>query len=295
MRPPHRHRRLSDRIDPRMDLVTPSPLVASTLARLETLIGLAPGEVSRRRLERNPNLHTRADHHPLTIDDPAWADVIDAVTIQETRLFRHPAQCLLLHDIVLPDLIEAARKRGADKIRMLCAGCATGEEAWTLAAIADHGLAQYGSLDAGPRLDFEVIALDLSRPALRAAARARYASGPPDPLRDVPPPFRTRFPATPAGVTVSPEFSGKVRFRRGNLLTLRPDQIGFDVITCRNVGIYLTSAARDTVMSSLAAQLVPGGALLVGPTDTVPAETGLRLWHPDTVSVYRRPPAILSS
>lgn len=259
-------------------------LVAGALARLETLIGLAPGDVSRRRLERHIPLLTLAATRAPDIDDPAWADVIDAVTIQETRLFRHPAQCLVLHDVVLPRLIATARDRGSHRLRLLCAGCATGEEAWTLAVIAAHALASDG-----PGLGFEVVAVDLSRPALRAAAQAIYAAGPPDPLRDVPPAFHVSFPAHQAGITVAGELTGKVRFRRANLLALGPDHLGFDAIMCRNVGIYLTSDARAAVMRDLAARLLPGGALLVGPTDSVPRDAGLQAWSADTVSIYRRP------
>ncbi|MBK1661611.1 hypothetical protein CKO45_25725 [Paracraurococcus ruber] len=253
------------------------------LERLEALIGLAPGEVARRRLERQPGLLQRALPQPPGIEDAAWAAVIDAVTVQETRLFRHPTQVLQFRAAALPDLARAAAARGATRLRLLSAGCATGEEAWTLAALGADAIAETGL-----RLGLEVVGLDLSRPALRHAARGQYRAGPPDPLRDVPPAYHAQFPAARDGIAVAPALRGRARFRRANLLEVAPDGAGFDAVVCRNVGIYLTDAARDAVARRLVAQLVPGGALLLGPTDRVPADAGMRPWTRDAVSLFRR-------
>lgn len=258
-------------------------LVTAVLARLEALMGLAPGDVARRRLERHPALVARAAPRTPDIDDPAWAAVIDAVTVQETRLFRHPAQCLTLDAEVLPALIAAAQGRGAQRLRLLSAGCATGEEAWTLAALAQDAIAHSRA-----RQGCEVLGLDLSRPALRIAAGAQYPAGPPDPLRDVPPAFRHFFVADAGGVAAGPLLRGHARFRRANLLDPRLGDARFDVVSCRNVGIYLTAKARAAVIRRLAAHLHPGGALMLGAGDPVPPDAGLVPWSRGSVALYRR-------
>jgi chemotaxis protein methyltransferase CheR len=261
-------------------------LVEATLEQLARLIGLAPTDVARRRLARQPALLARAADSRPEMDDPAWAEVVDVVTVQETRLFRNPAQLALFHHEALPVLIQAARARGSTKLRLLSAGCATGEEAWTLAALAREAIAESGG-----SLSFEVVGLDLSRPALRTAATGRYPPGPPDPLRDVPARFRPLFAAADGGVEVADSLRGAVRFARANLLELAGDHSGFDAIACRNVGIYLLDAARARIARQLAALLRPSGAMLLGPTDVVPADAGLWPWSPGMVSVLRRPAA----
>lgn len=253
------------------------------LAALDPLIGLAPGEIPRRRLARHPALLARALRRAPDLDDPDWAAVVDAVTVQETRLFRNPAQLELLRLHVLPQLVRAAEARGS-ALRLLSAGCATGEEAWTLAALGQDALRD------APGLGLDVVGLDLSRPALRAAAMGRFPPGPPAPLRDVPARFRACFPAEDGGHAVAPALRRAVRFARANLLGVE-DAAGFDAILCRNVCIYLTEAARAAVVRRLAALLRPGGALLLGATDTVPPDAGLAPWAADMVLIHRRVPS----
>jgi chemotaxis protein methyltransferase CheR len=245
---------------------------------------LAPSDVVRRRLALHPDLVAKAAAVPPHIDDPAWAATVDAVTVQETRLFRSPVQLEFLRAVVLPELVRAARARGARRLRLLSAGCATGEEAWTLAVLATDALA--GADDVAS----EVVGIDLSRPALRAAASGTYPSGPLDPLRDVPARFRPCFITSAASVAAAEPLHGAVRFARANLLRVG-DFDGFDAILCRNVCIYLTDNARRAVAGGLAGLLRPGGALLLGPTDSAPAGMGLRPWSRDTVSVFRGPDA----
>ena len=257
-------------------------LVQRALDALEPLIGLAPGEIPRRRLARDPALLARALRRAPDLDDPDWAAVVDAVTVQETRLFRNPAQLELLRLRVLPELVRAARVRGG-ALRLLSAGCATGEEAWTLAALGQD------ALRGAPGLALEVVGLDLSRPALDVAAAGRFPPGPPLPLRDVPQPFRGCFPAEGRGHAVAPALRRAVRFARANLLGVE-DAAGFDAILCRNVCIYLTEAARAQVVRRLAGLLRPGGALLLGATDTVPPDAGLAPWSADMVLIHRASP-----
>jgi chemotaxis protein methyltransferase CheR len=259
----------------------PDPaLVGRALEALQGLVGLAPGDVARRRLARPGLPLDAALAAPPDIGHPAWAALVDAVTVQETRLFRNPAQLETLRQAVLPELVARARARNARKLRLLSAGCATGEEAWTLAALGQ------AALRAAPGLGLEVLGLDLSRPALRMAEAAQFSAGPPDPLRDVPPAFRDCFPPAPGGFGVAPGLRGAVRFARANLLDLAVEP-GFDAVLCRNVCIYLTDPARGRVLRRLAGLLHQGGALLLGPTDTVPPGAGLAPWTAETVSIFR--------
>ena len=179
--------------------------------------------------------------------------------------------------------MRAAAKRGSRHLRLLSAGCATGEEAWTLVALASHAI-----VESGLCLGLEVVGLDLSRPALLQAARGAFPAAPPDPLRDVPPALRGAFKLDGDGTAIATELRDRARFRRANLIELVADGPAFDVVVCRNVGMYLTDAARAGVTRRLAAQLKPGGAMMLGPTDRVPRDAGLAPWARDTMALFRR-------
>lgn len=241
------------------------------LDALEGLAGLAPSDVLRRRLCRAAGLLG-----PLRLDrpdteDPAWAALLDAVTVQETRFYRNAPQLDTFRDTILPALVASA---GARPLRLLSAGCATGEEAWTLGLMA---------LDAAPGRPVEVLGLDLCRPALAAAEAALY-HGPPDPLRDLPPRYLPWLAGT-APAEPGPALRQAVRFRRANLVRLAEPAGHYDAILCRNVLIYLSPAARSATVARLVAALRPGGALLLGPTDQ--PGPGLRPWASGIIGSYR--------
>ncbi|MFH5925948.1 CheR family methyltransferase [Roseomonas xinghualingensis] len=244
-----------------------APIFGAVEAGLGELAGLAPSEVLRRRLERAALL-LAAIESPPGLASPGWAALLDAVTVQETRLFRAAPQLLAL-SALLPEL-------PGRPLRLLSAGCASGEEAWSLAILA-----------AKSRTRAEVLGLDLCRPALATAEAGRYPAGPPDALREVPDAFRPWFIRDGGWVVPRFEDLSRPRFLRANLLA-PPEEIGrFGAILCRNVLIYLLPAARDAVLRGLVARLLPGGALLLGPTDSPPAGLPLRP-EPGAHGIWRR-------
>jgi chemotaxis protein methyltransferase CheR len=238
--------------------------------------------VLRARLARQaPLLPALAADRPH-LDDPGWAALLDGVTVPETRLFRAAPQLEALAALALPPLAAAAAREGR-ALRLLSAGCATGEEAYSLALL---GLEAASACHAPPPV--EVLGLDLSRPALAAAAGARWRLGPPAALREVPARFLPAFEV--AGGWVSPGAAARdpVRLARASLTATLPAEPPWDVVVCRNVLIYLTDAARALVGARLAAALRPGGALLLGATDRTPRGFGLHPWHPDHPTLLRR-------
>ena len=234
-------------------------------AGLASLAGLAPSDVLRRRLDHAAPLPGGLDFPP-GLDSPGWAALLDAVTVQETRLFRAAPQLLSLAAL-MPGL-------PGRPLRLLSAGCASGEEAWSLSILADS---------AG--VEAEVLGLDICRTALAAAESGRYPAGPPDALREVPAAFRSRFARV--GGSIMPRAKPQPAFRRANLLDLPADLGGFGAILCRNVLIYLLPEARVAVLRGLLAQLLPGGALLLGPTD-LPAPSLPLVAEPGAHGIWRR-------
>lgn len=244
-------------------------------AALESVAGLAPSPVLTARLSRAAPLVEACDPARPDLDDPAWAALLDAVTVQETRLYRHPAQSDLAGSLLPPGLLRA-RDEGRD-FRMLSAGCATGEEAFTLAAQGQHAQAEA----AGVAL--QVLGLDLCRPALASASAGVISPGMGDPLALVPGALRPWLTEADGTPRLHPTLRRSLDFRRANLL----DGLGaedFDVIFCRNVLIYLTDSARQRVMAALITALRPGGLLALGPSDRPPA--GLR---PEGEAIWVKP------
>ncbi len=246
----------------------------AALRGLAQLAGLAPNEVLLNRIRRAARTAEEAARAKPDLVHPAWAALLDAVTVQETRMFRAAGQVASFRESVLPRLVAEA---GGRALSLVSAGCATGEEAWTLAVLgARAGCA------------WRVLGLDLCRPALAVAEAARYRLGPPDALREVPAEDRAMLEIAAGSFAPARELRAHVRFHRANLLEPGLNPGSADVIFCRNVLIYLTDAARARVLRALAAALRPGGALLLGPTDAPPRGLGLVPWSRESVGLWRR-------
>ncbi|HZS35533.1 MAG TPA: CheR family methyltransferase [Polyangia bacterium] len=185
-------------------------------------------------------------------DGDEAARLADLLRVGETRFFRHRAQVAALTGRVLPERVREARDAGR-AVRVWSAGCATGEEAWTLAMLL-------GAVE--PPVEFQVLATDLSSEALAAARTGQY---PAERTGDVPPALAARFLD---GGRVGEALRARVQFERHNLLDARYPT-GFDLILCRNVLIYFDAIRRAEVIARLTDSLRERGYLFLGYSETL--------------------------
>ncbi|MGD0685551.1 MAG: CheR family methyltransferase [Streptosporangiaceae bacterium] len=187
--------------------------------------------------------------------------LIDEVTTQETAFARDRGQ---LDGIPWHDLRRSALAAGSAAIRVWSAGCATGEEAYTLALLADQAL--------GPgQAPVDVLGTDISGAALAAAAAGRYRERA---VRSLRAPERDRYlgQQRDGDYLVGMRLRGLVRFRRHNLARdplPPPGEAGFDLVACRNVLIYFEQPLACTVIAALERSLRPGGLLMLGAADAL--------------------------
>jgi chemotaxis methyl-accepting protein methylase/anti-anti-sigma regulatory factor len=199
-------------------------------------------------------------------------ELIEAVRVGETRLFRHRSQIAALSDVVAP----ALRARGRRAIRAWSAGCAAGEEPYTLAIVLSRAL---------PDCAISILATDVSGEAL---ARARTASYPRAALDHVPAEYRDCFVDDGERVGVAPELAARVRFERANLLDGATPR-DCDLVWCRNVLIYFTADARRRAIDRLVAATAPGGFVFVGYSESLREVAQLEAGRAgDTVYYVRR-------
>jgi chemotaxis protein methyltransferase CheR len=185
------------------------------------------------------------------------AAVIDAMTITETSWFRDPVHFRVLANEILPDL-------HASRVRIWSAGCATGQEPYSISMTAqDYLRGEPGRFASG----VEIVATDIAHSALDEARRGLYCgSGASRGLTDD---QRRRFFAPLAGdcLSVRQEIRQRVVFREFNL-TRGLDVLGhFDLIFCRNVLAYFATPLRREVLGRLARSLRSGGYLFLGSTE----------------------------
>jgi chemotaxis protein methyltransferase CheR len=193
--------------------------------------------------------------------------LIDEVTVQETAFVRDRHQ---LDAIAWRSLLQTARAAGSPTIRAWSAGCASGEEAYTLALLAAEAFAPEQ-----PPVD--VLGTDISGAALAAAAAGRYHERA---VRGLEPPLRRRYLGRQAdgSYLVGERLRGLVRLRRHNLARdpIPPaGEAGFDLITCRNVLIYFDERTVSQVIESLQRSLRPDSMLMLGAADAL-QRTGAR-------------------
>ncbi len=200
------------------------------------------------------------------------ADELDALTslltIKETYFYREPEHLRLLIDYLAPELLRT-RSPGRP-VRILCVGCATGEEPYSIRI----ALREHWGLQADR--DFAIAGADLDREALAAARRGCYR---PHAFRTLDPELRARwFTATLKGDwRLADSIRTSVEFLQLNLLAIPyPDTLrGQDLIFYRNLSIYFDPPTRRLVLGHLGDLLRPEGFLIVGVAETLANNYGL--------------------
>ncbi len=208
----------------------------------------------------SPAAFLRAVSDPLR--GPGLVDrLIDEVTVQETTFARDRGQ---LDTIPWHDLLRESRAAGFGSVRVWSAACASGEEAYTLALLADETFGQ-------EQCPVDVLGTDVSGAALGAAEAGRYRQRA---VQLLEPPLRERYldRQDDGSYLVGQRLRGLVRFRRHNLASdpFPPlGEAGFDLVACRNVLIYLEQPVAGRVIESLERSLRPGGMLMLGAADAL--------------------------
>jgi chemotaxis protein methyltransferase CheR len=198
--------------------------------------------------------------------------LVEAVRVGETRFFRHAAQVQALVEVVVP----AWRARGRRTFRAWSAGCATGEEPYTLALVLARLV---------PRGALSIVATDVSEEALAVARTARY---PASTLAHVPADRQDGLVADGRdGVRVRPDVAALVTFQRHNLVDDEAPR-GFDLVWCRNVLIYFGAAARAHAARHLVAACEPGGFVFVGYSESLREIPELDAVRAGDAVIYRR-------
>jgi chemotaxis protein methyltransferase CheR len=221
---------------------------------------------------------------PGPVSDREWDWLAAHLTNTESYFYRDVGQMALLRNRILPELIERNAQRRS--LRLWSAGCATGEEAYSLAVLLSELLPRREGWDA------RVLGTDVNERALEKARRGIYTSWS---FRRIPPELRARyFHPEAGGEAVNPSIRSRVTFRRQNLLMealagAESPIREMDLILCRNVFIYFTREAIQAVLQSLAGSLREGGYLMTGHAevhDEYPAQLRPKIF-PGSV-VYER-------
>ena len=239
----------------------------ANLVRRETGIVLPPtreaaiiGAVGRAAPGLGPAAFVRAVSGPDG-DQALLNRLIDEVAIQETAFVRDRVQ---FDEIEWHRLLRGDLAMGSGTIRVWAAGCASGEEAYTLALLAAEAFAP-----APPPVD--VLGTDVSGAALAAATAGRYGERA---MRGIEPALRARYfdRQDDGSYLVGHRLRSLARFRRHNLVRDPAPPAGeshFDLVVCRNVLIYFDPPTIARVIESLERSLHRGGMLVLGAADAL--------------------------
>ena len=239
-----------------------SPAYTAFKGKLKKLIGIDLSSYKEQIHRRTHELMSRwgcktYDEYfdVMNKDEKKLREFLDHLTINVSEFFRNKEQWWKLRDKIIPELIQ---KRKTKRLKLWSAGCATGEEPYSLAILS----AVCGLDTMNP-----VLAADIDQGAIATAQRAQYRK---TQLLNVPPEYLNRyFTRKDEGLyEVNAEIKRRVTFKRFNMIE---DNFGsgFDIILCRNVVIYFTAETKDKLYHKFFDALAPGGYFLVGSTEQI--------------------------
>lgn len=212
-----------------------------------------------------------------------WAGLEAICHIPISRFYRDRAVYDAIAGQLLPELAAMARRCGDKALRCWSAGCASGEEPYTLAMLWRFLLAPEW-----PALDLAVVATDVDETMLRRANAACYQRSS---LRDLPKQWVDRaFIASGSLLCLAPDFRRGVAFACQDIRASMPEGM-FHLILCRNlVFTYFDEATQSRVLQAMRTRLIPGGFLVLGKHEKLPAATVGLIPISPSLPVYRENP-----
>ena len=218
----------------------------------------------RRRIAvrmRARGVHTYLDYaRVLDADGAEYERLLDALTINVTKLFRNWETYAAVAEKVLPTLWSLGTP-----LSVWSAGCSSGEEPYSVAALFHRYAESVGALGQLPgRL--RVLGSDIDARCLEAAASGTFEEGD---FADTPPELRQRYFDAHAPFDILPEVKRLVGFERRDLLAQAPPAGPHHLIFCRNVLIYFDRATQERLFDRFHAALAPGGFLVLGKVETL--------------------------
>jgi chemotaxis protein methyltransferase CheR len=217
---------------------------------------------------RARGVHTYDDYSRLLDQDAReYQELLDTLTINVTKFYRNAETWEALR----PHVQQLARRH--DALRIWSAGCASGEEPYTIAVL----LAELG-------VDGQIEATDIDRLSLERTRQAAYVESA---FSEMPGDLRRRY--FPDGAAVA-RIRGVVRVLAHDLTREPPPHPPYDLIVCRNVVIYFERQAQERLFQVFVDALRPGGVLLLGKVETLfgPARERLTLVDPRE-RIYSKP------
>ncbi|OPY31918.1 MAG: chemotaxis methyltransferase CheR [Methanomassiliicoccales archaeon PtaU1.Bin124] len=220
-----------------------------------------PSTISRRvgRRMMNHSLTDTKEYSALLERDPREQEALfHDLLISVTEFFRDPESFCFLNDEVIPKLLE---EKGSGPVRVWSAGCATGEEAYSLAILLKEAAGRVG-FDG----DISIFATDVRGCSLEKASKGTYDG---DHLKNIAPERLERwFKQNGRSYRISDELREAVVFAPQNLIADLP-LFKMDLVSCRNVLIYLKPEVQARVISSLHLGMTERGYLFLGSSEGI--------------------------
>lgn len=192
-------------------------------------------------------------------------NLIDVVTTNKTDFFREPAHFEYLVKNALPTLIASSKTGMRTPFKIWSAGCSTGEEPYTLSMV----LTEFA--EAQPGFTASILATDISTVVLSKARNAIYAEDRVDPIPlNLKKKYLLKSKDKNKGlVRIVPALRSMIKFQRLNFMEDFGLREKMDVIFCRNVIIYFDKQTQERLLNRFCNQLVKGGYLFLGHSETL--------------------------
>jgi len=226
-----------------------------------------------------------------THDSPLLEYLISGITVGETYFFRDKHQMQLLEETILPALIEEKRQLGNLSLRIWSAGCATGEELYTIAMLLCEMLPDIHSWTC------QLLGSDLNTKSLQKALAGVYGEWS---MRSISPYYKQHYFSKERDRY---HLSEKIK-DMANFIYLNLNDDAYpsilngtntqDLIFCRNVLIYFSRESAGQIMKKMEASLIPGGYLLLGASDPINIENSDLIFHHQKGTLFSRPKILWS-
>jgi chemotaxis protein methyltransferase CheR len=211
---------------------------------------------------RARGIDTYSDYLHLLRSDPLeYQYLLKNISINVTHFFRDPEAFQIIEKEILPLMIYEKVKNNRRVIRLWCAGCSSGEEAYSYAILLKDLLGEEFN-----NFIVSVHGTDIDDRALAVAKKGRYL---PRQIENVKHTFLKRFFTFDGErYQVSDEIKGMLHFKKQDLFSGEKSR-HFDLISCRNVFIYFSKEMQSKLFSEFYKALNEGGYLVIGKTETL--------------------------